>query len=290
MEWPERLPLIVAIVRKDLLAARWWVVAALAPALVGLFLSAPLALNTANPAYYQFGYRFVWYDSSLRSYYGLSALLTSVGLGLAFSHVYTGEVHRGTIRSVILYPVNVVDIVLAKLASGFGIAFLTTFPIFLGFLLPFFLLGLFPAADFLAIYFMTLFMGIVALATGVFLSLILTYYAGRMAVSPSTMGNLFLLLAVLLTELVVTTVGDYFLNLSSSGNVFPSQAAYDAVANFARAISVLSPQHVGARILGDLFGTSALWPDIHVVVPVFLVVVVGGGFLARRLYPDLFVR
>lgn len=290
MEWSERLPRIVAIVRKDLRSTRWWIVSALGPALVGLFLSTPLALNMANPSYYSFGYRFLWYDSSLRAYYGLSALLTSVGLALAFSRVYTGEVHRGTIRSVILYPVDVEDIVVAKLASGFGIAFLTTFPIFVGFLAPFFLLGLYPTADFLAIYFMTLFMGLVALATGVFLSLILTHYLGRIAVSPSTMGSLFLLLAVLLTEQVVTTIGDYFLNLSSSGNVYLAPAAYQAVADFARAISVLSPQHMGARILGDVFGIASLWPDIHVVVPVFVLVVVGGHVLSRSLYPDLFVR
>jgi ABC-type transport system involved in multi-copper enzyme maturation permease subunit len=290
MEWSERLPLILAIVRKDLHAARWWIVAAAGPALTGLILTTPLALNEANMTYYYYPYRFVWYDSSLRAYYGLAALLTSIALGLAFSRVYTGEVHRGTIRSIILYPVDVEDIILAKLGSAFTIGFLVSFPIFLGFLMPFFLTGLFPAVDFLAIYFMTLVMGFVALATGVALSLIITHYAGRMAVSPSTLGSLFLLLAVLLTEQVVTTVGDYFLSLSQNGNSFLNPAAYQAVQDFARAISVLSPQHMGARILGDLFGVSALWPDVHVVVPVFVLVAVAAHLLSRRLYPDLFVR
>lgn len=289
MEWRERLPLILAIVRKDLHAARWWVVAGLGPAATGLILTAPLALSMANASYY-YHYQYVWYDSSLRSFYGLAALLTSIALGLAFSKVYSGEIHQGTIRSIILYPVGVEDIILAKLGSAFSIALLVSFPIFLGFTIPLFLVNAFPAADFLAIYFMTLLMGFVALATGVLLSLILTHYAGRMIASPSSLGSLFLLLAILLTEQVVTAIGDYFLNLSVGPSYYNYGAGYLAVQNFARAISVLSPQHMGARILGDLFGVSALWPDVHVVVPVFILVVVGAHVFSRRLYPDLFVR
>ncbi len=288
MEWSERLPRILAIVRKDLYAAKWWIVVGIVPAIVGLLVTTPLALSMANVSFY-YPYRFVWYDSSLRSYYGLAALLTSVALGLAFSRVYTGEIHQGTIRSVILYPVNVEDIVLAKLASGFAIAFLVSFPIFLGFTVPFFAEGLFPVGDFLLIYFMSLLMGLVALLTGVGLSLVLTRYTKRVLVSPSTLGSLFLLLAVLLTEQVLTSIGDYFLQLSHGPSSYPTQAEFQAVQGVAQALSVLSPQHMGARILGDLFGIASLWPDIHVVVPVFVVVVIAAHVLSKRLYPDLFV-
>ncbi len=289
MEWSERLPLILAIVRKDLRSARWWALAGVVPAIVGLIMTTPAALSLSNSLYY-YPYRFFWYDSTLRSYYGLAALLTSFALGLAFSRVYTGEVHQGTIRSIILYPVDVEDILLAKITSGFAIAFIVTFPIYLGFTVPFFLTGVFPAGDFLLIYFMSLLMGLVALATGVCLSVIITHLAKQMIVSPSTLGSLFLLLAVLLTEQVVNVIGDYFLSLAGAPNTYPPSSAYTAVADFARAISVLSPQHMGARILGDLFGVSALWPDVHVVVPVFVLAVLGAHFLSRRLYPDLFVR
>lgn len=289
MEWAERLPLILAIVRKDLRASRWWILAGIVPAFVGLVMTAPLAMNMVGPGFYA-PYHFVWYDSSLRGYYGLVTLLTSVALGLSFSRVYTGEVHQGTIRSIILYPVGVEDILLAKLGSSLALAVLVSFPIFLGFTLAFFVAGAFPVGDFLLIYGTSLLMSLVALATGVGLSLILTHYAGRIVVSPSTMGSLFLLLAVLLTEQVVTTIGDYFLMLARIYPTFPPSPSYQAVADFARAISVLSPQHMGARILGDLFGTSALWPDVHVVLPGFVLVVYAAHVLSRRLYPDLFVR
>lgn len=290
MEWSERIPLILAIIRKDLRAARWWSLAGAIPAVLGLLLTAPLALNMASTRSYYYTYTFTWYDSTLRSFYGLSALLTSVALGLAFSRVYTSEVHQGTIRSIILYPVGVEDVILAKIGSGIALAVLVSFPIFLGFTAAFFLVGLFPAGDFLLIYFMSLAMGVVALTTGVGLSVVLTRYAGRIVLSPSSLGSLFLLLAVLLTEQVATGIGDYILILARVPSTWPPSPAYQAVASFARAISVLSPQHMGARILGDLFGVSALWPDVHVVLPVFLIVAYGAHVISRNLYPDLFVR
>ena len=102
--------------------------------------------------------------------------------------------------------------------------------------------------------------------------------------------SLALLASVLLTELVVATVGEYLLQLTKPVGQYLTPADREAVDGFAKAISVLSPQHMGARILGDLFGVSNLWPDIHVVVPVFVVVVAAGYWFARRIYLDQFVR
>src|SRR5439155_19605449 len=62
------------------------------------------------------------------------------------------------------------------------------------------------------------------------------------------------------------------------------------VQQFGRAISVLSPQHMGARILSDVFGICAAWPDVRVVIPVAVLVGVVGYFLGRKLYMDILVR
>lgn len=290
MEWSERLPLIEAILLKDLRAAKWWWVAAVVLALIGAIMMTPAALsmrylNTLYP-----GTEFTWSQSSLSGIYGLVALLTSLALGLAFSSVYTGEVRRGTIRSIILYPVDANDLILAKLASAFAIAFLFSIVAFLGFILPYLLVGVFPAGDFFVIFLTTFLMGFVALSTGVFLTLIIAHYTRHMAVDPSTMGGLFLLGAVLLTETVVNTVGQYLLQLSKPAGQYPSPGDRAAIDAFAKAVSVLSPQHMGARILGDLFGVSNMWPDVHVVVPVFVIVVAAGYMFAKRMYMDQFVR
>ncbi len=289
MEWSERLPLIEAIVRKDVRAAKWWWVAAIVLAAIGAVMMTPTAMSIHSMTLL-YGGGFRWYDSSLRTIYAVVALLTSLALGLAFSTVYTGEVRRGTIRSIILYPVDANDVILSKLASAFVIAFLFSFITFLGFTLPFFAFGVFPAPDFFAIYFMTLFMGLIALSTGVFLSMLLAHYTKRVAISPSTLGGLFLLMAVLLTEQVVTTVGTYIVASGKPLGQFLTPADMQAIEGFAKAISVVSPQHMGARILGDLFGVSSLWPDIHVVLPVFVIVVAAGYLFAKRIYLDLFVH
>lgn len=291
MEWSERLPLLEAIVLKDLRTAKWWWVAAVVLAAIGAIMMTPAALSFHNVSTLYGGVvRFQWYDSSLRVIYGLVALLTSLALGLAFSNVYTGEVRRGTIRSIILYPVDANDLILAKLASAFAIAFGFSFLVFLGFTLPYFAFGLFPATDFLAIYFMAFLMGFVALSTGVFLTLILAHYTKRMSIDPSTMGGLFLLAAVLLTEQVIVTIGQYLLSVTKAPGQYVTPQDIQGIDAFAKAVSVLSPQHMGARILGDLFGVSNLWPDVHVVVPVFVIVVAAGYWFARRIYLDQFVR
>src|SRR5207244_9718907 len=82
-------------------------------AFVGFFLLLPTALSSVS---YSFRPAWTWYDSSLRSFYAISAALTSLLLGLTFAHFHHGEVHRGTIRSIILYPVDMNNMTIQKLA------------------------------------------------------------------------------------------------------------------------------------------------------------------------------
>lgn len=111
-----------------------------------------------------------------------------------------------------------------------------------------------------------------------------------MIASPSVLGSLFMLFSVLLTETVVSTIGNYLLTFTRLPGTYPTPAEFEAIGNFAHAISVLSPQHMGARILGDLFGIMSMWPDVHVVVPVAILVLAAGYMMGKTLYLDIFVR
>src|SRR5881396_3513031 len=129
ISWEERLRHIVAIVDKDRRLPLWiWLTTFLIATLGFLFFLGP-ALNSAR-YYSQFSWR--WYDSSLRLYYAISAGLTSLILGLTFARVHYGEVHRGTIRSIILYPVDMNDIAIAKLLSSLIVAAALSTMLFLG--------------------------------------------------------------------------------------------------------------------------------------------------------------
>jgi len=288
MEPRERFRLILAIVEKDLRMPLWTWVLAGSVAGLGFLLSLPGAAAMASYLRY-YPYEFVWFDATLRGYYGIAAFLSSVVMGITFATVHGGEVRKGTIRSVILYPIDMTDLTIAKLLATFVIAFLVATPLFMGFFGAYFVYGLYPAGAFLAIHLMAFAMAAVALATGVGASLLIANVTGRLAPSPSSMGALFLIAALLLTETAVSTIGTYLAILMSAGR-FPSPETFEAIEDFARTISVVSPHHMGARVLGIGFGLTSLWSDVHVVVPVALLVIAIAYVVGKRLYLDLFIK
>lgn len=286
ISWNERLRLILAIVDKDRRIPWWTWLAVLVAAGVAFVFMLSIASNIAASPY-RFAWR--WYDSSLRPLYAVSAGLTSLTLGLTFSHFYHGEVQRGTIRSIILYPVDMNDITIAKLLSTLIISACLSTILWLGIFGGFFILGLYPAADFLAIHGTALVMGFLALAAGAFLAQGLAHVTGRMVLSPTALGAIFLLFSILFTETSLTAIGLQLAALRHPG-VGISFAEYESVANVARSLSVLSPQHVGARILGIAFGLTGIWSDIHVILPLGALAIAGGYWLGKKVYLDIFVR
>lgn len=282
---------MAAIVEKDLRVTRWAWPAAIATAAIGFVMMWGAASSTRI---YQFQYPymvFAWNDSLLRGIYAGAAGLTSFVLGLSFASVYGGEVRKGTIRSIMLYPVDMNDVTLAKLGSSFLLTFGVSMILWLGMFGAFFLNGVFPAADFLGILLMAILMSFLTLATGVFLAQGLAYLTGRMALSPVALGSLFLFFALFFTQTVLNGIGVQLLYLSAAGRgTPPTLEEIWAVDDLARGISVVSPHHIGARLLSILFGLTTMWSDVHVVVPVAVVILVAGYVFGRKVYLDIFIR
>src|SRR5207247_10339330 len=157
-----------------------WLTTFLIATLGFLFFLGP-ALNSAR-YYSQFSWK--WYDSSLRLYYAISAGLTSSILGLTFARVHYGEVHRGTIRSIILYPVDMNDIAIAKLLSSLIVAAALSTMLFFGIFGAFFLVGEWPLADFLVIHVTDLAMSFLSLAVRLVLVPAIALIARRTVLSP----------------------------------------------------------------------------------------------------------
>jgi ABC-type transport system involved in multi-copper enzyme maturation permease subunit len=284
----ERLRLIATIVEKDLRIRPWiWAMTGIVAA-TGFFLMLPAALSAA---YYASQFPWTWYDGSLRPYYAIYAAVSSLLLGLTFAGFHRGEIHRGTIRSIILYPVDMNDITFAKLLSSLVLTAILSTILFLGFFGGYFFLRVFPAGDFLRIHATALLASFLALSVGVFLSHGLAHVAGRMVVSPTALGTLFLLLAILLTETVLTALGLQIvaLGVHTQGRL-PGPDDYALVEGIAKSLSVLSPHHAAARSLGVIFRITQMWVDVHVVAPVAVAVVAGGYLAGKKLFLDVFVR
>jgi len=288
-DWLPRLRLIWVLVWKDLGRARTPIIACTVIAVILGFLIAPLPLSIVR-----FGPpSFFWSDGTLRGFYAAISILTSLALGLTFYGVHGGEIHKGTIRSIILYPVDANDIAIAKLASSFVMTVILTTILFFGPLASFFVLGILPFADFVAILLMTLAAAFVCLASGVFFAHALAHVAKRMVVSPSGLGALFLLGSILLTETAASQIAIQVIDLSArSRGTFPTPQDFVAAQAFGRAVSVLSPHHWGARLLSLAFGIFPAGGEWPIAIPAALgaLAVIGGYLLGRRLYLDMFIR
>ena len=287
--WAERLRLIWLIIGKDLSRARVPVVISSIVAGVLAFLIAPVPLSIVRfgPTF------FVWSDPTLRAFYAVSSFLTALTLALTFYSVHSGEVHKGTIRSIILYPVDANDIAIAKLGSTFLLSFLVTTILFFGAMSSFFVLGVFPFGDFLAVHLVALGEGFVCLATGTFLAQVLAHFTKRMTISPAALASLFLLASILLTELSANAIASRVVDMAArSGGRVPTSGDFEAAAAFARAVSVLSPHHWGARVLSIAFGIFRAGGELPMAIPAaFTVLSVTAGYVwGRKLYLDVFIR
>jgi ABC-type transport system involved in multi-copper enzyme maturation permease subunit len=287
ISWEERFRLIVAIIDKDRKIPLWMWITALAIATIGTLLTLPVALSLAR---FSTGFPWTWNDFSLRPFYAISAALTSLILALTFASFHHGEVRRGTIRSIILYPVDMNDIAIAKLVSSLIVSAILSTILFLGIFGSFFLVGAFPAGDFLVIHLVAFGMSFLALATGVFLAHAIAHVAGRMVISPTALGAIFLFLSILMTETALTAIGVQIASLVKPPGTFLTPQEYQAVAEAARSLSVFSPHHMGARILAIGLGITRLWADLHVVIPIAALIFAGGYTLGKKLYLDIFIR
>ena len=140
---------------------------------------------------------------------------------------------------------------------------------------------------------MTLGVGFVCLATGVFLAHAVAHVTKRMVISPSGLGALFLLASILLTETALNAIANQVIELSArSRGEAPSLQDFLAAQAFARAVSVLSPHHWGARILSLAFGIFQPGGELPMAIPIaFTVLAVAGGYLwGKKLYLDTFIQ
>ena len=285
----QRLQLIWIIVWNDLARARTPMVACTVIAVILGLLIAPLPMSIVRfgPA------RFTWSADTLRVFYAAISVLTSMSLGLTFYTVHGGEIRKGTIRSIILYPVDANDIAIAKLGATVVVSLPISSFMFLGILAPFFVLGVWPFVDFLALFLTTFAAGFTSLATGVFFAHAVARYLHRTLLSPTGWGALCLILSTLFTEASLTAIGTQILLLEHRGGVTPASfEEFASLRNIALALSTFSPQHWGAHLLSLGFGVFPAGNEFPIAIPAAIAsfAVIGGYLFGRKLYLDLFFQ
>lgn len=285
-----RTELILTIVRKDLRSSGYHFAVAGIIAGVGAFL-----LAAVGSGFDQCGFReafpFRWNWSTIASVYAFAALATSLALGLAFADFHGGEVRRGTIRSLILYPLDINDITIAKLVSASLVGTATSAITFLVPVLPLAAACVLPGEGLVAIYVAALGATLLILVTAAFATHIAPSLWGRLSPSPSSAVGLLLLMAVLFTQSALNVFGTMILRVTegSTGRGVPFETL-EAMWNLAGGIALVSPHHAFASLLSPGLGAEWHFPDVYFVLPVAALVIAYGYIVGRRVPLDVFIR
>ena len=234
---------------------------------------------------------FVWTWGTVSYVYAVAALISTLGVGLAFGSFYGGEIKTGTVRALILYPLDFNDLTLAKLFSASIVGTITSMIGFFLPLAPFAGYGYLDIGGVVLIYLAALFTTVCILFAGAFLAHILTYFTGRLFLTPSVVAGLMLVLAALSTQQVLNGIGIVILALRSAFGGGPiMQADFDNLWSTVGGISVVSPHHATATVLTSILGPDSHFPDVYFAIPLGVALVVLGYFLARKIYLDIFIR
>lgn len=285
-----RMEMILTIASKDL--HRSWVHLAVAGFIAGIGTFAMAGVSAGGS---QCGFRGFFpsqlHWAQISPVYGIAALATSLGVGLAFADFYGTELRQGTIRALILYPIDMNDLSIAKLLSATVVGTTTSAIAFLIPMAPLVAGCYFPGEGIVAIYLGALAATLLIVYTATFASHIGADLWGRLYPSPHSSVGLLLFLAVLLTQAALNVVGIFFIQLlSAPGGQGISFETREALWNVAGGIAVLSPHHAVASVLSGVLGPWGHFPDVYVVLPIAAVVIAYGLRVGRRIPLDVFIR
>lgn len=180
----------------------------------------------------------------LDAVYGYSVLVTMFIIPIAFITAYNHEMKRGTVRTLTLYPLDVLRITIAKLVYAVIVGLILSAIVFF---LPTARLG--REVEVVAtIFFITYLFTLLTVAVGAFIANGIALGTGRMRVRPTSFSFLLVLFsfifAVAISGFIFGALGS-FMGLPNGG-----AALVDAV----RPLAFLSSYHQGGLLLSGLLG------------------------------------
>ncbi|MHC4780804.1 MAG: PKD domain-containing protein [Planctomycetota bacterium] len=208
--------------------------------------------------------------------YGFCVLVCVIMVPVAFTAAYRQELVKGTVRTLVCYPVGPLDITIAKLLYCFIICLPFTL---IAFMVP--VQGLEKdGGDYLAIFVTTFLLTIVTMTIGAFAALAATRMTGRMWFRPHTMAFGAVMLAYLFTTRMMGFIGTFFSMFSNMDS--------DTFVDTFSALIAISPYHLGGEFLRASLGATS---DANMVVLVFpVLMLIGLGWMASRVYPNVFEK
>ncbi len=208
--------------------------------------------------------------------YGFCVLVCVIMVPVAFTAAYRQELVRGTVRTLVCYPVGPLDITVSKLLFTF--IFCLPF-VFIAFIVP--IQGLEKdGGDYLVIFVVTFLLTIVTMTIGALAALAATRVTKRMWFRPHTVAFGAVMLAYVFTTRMMGLIGTFL-------SLFTSIDADYLVDTFAPLIAI-SPYHLGGELLRASLGATTDVNPVVLVMPILMLV--GLGWMSTRVYPSIFEK
>lgn len=219
--------------------------------------------------------------------FGMATLIALLAFGISTFLVYGREISKGTVRSLVQYPLSYNRIHVTKAVSALipgAIALL----VFGGTALPPIASGASVAPDWTPRLVASVLAGV-----GTTVGLLAVWAYGASSLAARTTGRMVLgfhraFLAFFVGSIVLTEwMFDFlFLRLLAGANIIKTSEQAQAFTDLASYLAQFSPVHVGGRVAAVSAGAD-LGLDLHIVGPIAIALGVLGTMAGYRLYPDV---
>jgi len=210
--------------------------------------------------------------------YGFGVLLTLILVPTIFATSYNHEIKKGTVRTLVCYPVGVLEITFAKLIYTFIVGFIVSFIVFF---LP--MVGIdIPFGELFLIFITALTLSWITVGIGSLLSNMLSYVRKRIVLRPTAVPWFLVIFSLIFTRLMFQLIVA-LINSVSGGDV----EVENVLDSFAFPIA-LSPYHWGGSLLGWLLDGPG-YPNILVLLaPAALIFF--GIMISKKLRVDIYEK
>ncbi len=272
----DQLPLMRAIVKKDVASCKGFFVITLLLSLIMAFFGL-LALHEPSE-----GTDAEFWEKNLTWMFIMAIVLNSFPFFLTLHQFHEEEITRGSMGSLALYPLDINGITLSKIASTALVSSVIGSMLFLSFSPV--ITGMRYYMGALIVQAFTLVLYIWLVTTAAFVSNIIAYRFKTHKVSPLLITGIFMLFGVLFSELI-------FLGLIAPlllGRFFGvSTTTLESIHPW---ISFLSPFHHVGQVLHWLLVSTGSSIDLPILVILSVVTIIAGFILGKRIYLDIFFR
>lgn len=210
--------------------------------------------------------------------YGYAVLVTMILIPTAFATSYNHEMKRGTVTTLVCYPIGVFGITIAKLLYAALVGFIFSVPVTF---LPVLGIGK-PTGEVFLIFLIAYILSMVIVATAAFVANAITFATKRMYLRPTALPFFLSIFSFFFTSKIFRWTSIALLSLMGRGDSAPS------IVQRMLPITTLSLYHQGGLLLSMALGGPCFPMYLTFLLPLAILLI--GIWVSKKLYPDIYEK